>query len=196
MESGDLVFTLIGHVDNAISSVTAGYCGARVNHVGVVVQNNRGTFILEAFPPEVRLTNVVVHLRRSRDIDRRERYMLGRLNAEHRHLIPNAIAYGLAQRDVPYDRLYLTDEDALYCSELVVDMFKSSNNRQIFFHEQPMSFRDLTTGEIHPDWVEYYARFGMEVPQGEPGSNPGGISLDPKLEIYRVEGPVAGFRAL
>ena len=89
METGDLLFTLIGRADNAISSVTAGYRGARVNHMGVVVINRRGTFVLEAFPPEVRLTNIAVFLRRTRNSDSRERYMVGRLDSEHRHHIPD-----------------------------------------------------------------------------------------------------------
>lgn len=194
METGDLLFTLIGRGDNAISAVTAGYRGARVNHVGVAVRNPRGMFILEAFPPEVRLTNIAVHLRRSKDNEGRQRYMIGRLDVEHRHHIPEAITYGLVQRDIPYDRLYLTDEDALYCSELVVDMFKSANDDTEFFEEHPMSFRDPASGETHPHWVAYYEYFGMEVPHGEPGSNPGRISLDPKLDIYHVEGPIAGYQ--
>lgn len=35
-QTGDLVFTQIGNHDNAISAVTSGWRGARVNRMGVV----------------------------------------------------------------------------------------------------------------------------------------------------------------
>jgi hypothetical protein len=74
-------------------------------------------------------------------------------------------------------------------------MFKYANGGVEYFKERPMSFRDSVTGEIHPGWIEYYARFGMEVPDGQPGSNPGDLSNDPRLEIYLVQGNISGYAA-
>jgi hypothetical protein len=191
---GDLVFSQIGRETNAISAVTEGFRGARVNHMGVALKNHKGIFILEAFPPEVRVTQLDVFLRRSADpFTGIQRFIVSRLKGSHSKLIPAAIEYGLQQRNRPYDDLYLTDMSALYCSELVVDMFKTANGNIEFFPEHPMSFRDLATGEIHPAWVEYYDKFGMEVPEGEPGSNPGTISKDFRLEIIDVQGPPTGY---
>jgi uncharacterized protein YycO len=192
-KDGDLIFTQIGSADNAISAVTEGYRGARVNHVGVVVNNGIGIFVLEAFPPEVRVTNIEVYLRRSEDMQKQRRYIHARLKSQETHLIPRAIDFGLAKRNIPYDIVYLTGEEALYCSELIVDMFKYSNGGLEYFKESPMSFRNLGTGEILPYWVEYYERFGMDVPQGEPGSNPGDLSRDPKIEVVEVYGPISGY---
>lgn len=192
---GDLIFTQIGSGANAISAVTEGYRGARINHIGVVVLNIKGTYVLEAFPPEVRVTQIAVHLRRSAYVTDTPRFLLGRLNEEHAALIPAAIEYGLQQRNKPYDQLYLTDEGSLYCSELVIDMFKSANNGVEFFVEKPMSFIDLVTGDIHPVWIEYYAKFGMEVPAAHPGSNPGDISKDDRITIVHAAGPITGYVA-
>lgn len=194
MQTGDLIFTQIGRSENAISSVTQGFKGARVNHVGVILETRYGKYALEAYYPEVRLTNISVHIKRSQDHRGNPRYMVGRLKRQHHRLIPKAIEYGLKQREIPYDRLYLTDESSLYCSELIVDMFRSANNGMEFFPEAPMSFRDLETGEIHEQWISYYGYFGMPVPEGEPGSNPGDMSLDPKLHIYDVIGDISGYR--
>lgn len=119
--------------------------------------------------------------------------MAGRLLPQHRHLLSEALEYGLKQRDIPYDRLYLTGEAALYCTELVVDMFKHANGGSEFFTESPMSFTDPMTGLVHDDWVNYYAYFGIPVPAGEPGSNPGDMSLDSKLNIFHVAGPITGY---
>lgn len=192
MKTGDLIFSFIGADANAISDVSYGYQGARVNHMGVLLNTSHGSFVLEAFPPEVRLTKLEVFSRRSHDDAGTPRMMLGRLDQEFHQLIPPAVDYGIAQRNIPYDRLYLTDEHTLYCSELVVDMFRHANDGTTFFPETPMSFRDGQSGQIHPTWEQYYAYFGMPVPEGEPGSNPGEISLDTKIEIYDVIGSIPG----
>lgn len=194
MITGDLIFTQIGSPTNAISAVTEGYKGARINHIGVIIETQLGKFVLEAFPPEVRLTNIKVFLNRSKDRDGNVRYIVARLKQEFQNLIPKAISYGLQQRDVPYDRRYLTDETELYCSELVVDMFKNANNGISFFKESPMSFRDTETGEVHNYWEKYYEYFGMDVPEKEPGSNPGEISKDERLHVYDVVGDITGYK--
>lgn len=193
MKTGDLVFSFVGADENAISDVTLGYRGARVNHMGVLIDTNHGSFVLEAFPPEVRLTKFEVFSRRSHDDANAPRLMFGRLLPAYHHLITPAVEYGIVQRNTPYDQLYLTDEQALYCSELVVDMFRHANNNATFFPETPMSFRDTETGQIHPTWERYYAYFGMPVPEGEPGSNPGELSLDNKIEIFDVIGSIPGY---
>ena len=191
--TGDFVFGFIGPRDNAISSVTSGFKGARVNHIGLVLRNARGTYVLEAFPPEVRLTAFDVFVRRTNDEDGLPRFLRARLKPEFGYLVGKAIQYGLTMRDVPYDRLYLTDERSLYCSELVVDMFTFANEGQPFFQERPMSFRDLATGRIAQTWIDYYAKFGMAVPEGEPGSNPGDISNDRRLDMIEVVGTIPGY---
>lgn len=193
MRSGDLVFSFKGSRVGAIAAVEAGYRGARFNHMGVVVETPFGAFILEAFPPEVRLTAYPVFARRHAGANGVPRLMFARLKPAHAGLIPTALAYGLAQRDVPYDERYLTDEAALYCSELVVDMFKHANGGAAFFAETPMSFSDPATGEILQHWIEHYADFGMPVPEGQPGSHPGEISLDPRLDIISVQGDIPGY---
>ncbi|NSZ03172.1 hypothetical protein G6M70_11280 [Agrobacterium tumefaciens] len=194
MKAGDLIFTFIGSDDNAISAVTEGFRGGRVNHMGAVVSSGSTLSVLEAYPPKVQLAELDEFIRRSHDATGQPRYMLGRLDEPNGRLIKKAISYGLKQRNVPYDYRYLTDQVALYCSELIVDMFKFANDGKEFFLETPMSFRDIFTGEPHPVWVAYYAQFGMDVPTGEPGSNPGAISLDGRLEIYDVVGAIPGYQ--
>lgn len=194
MQHGDLIFSQIGSDANAISAVTRGLNGARLNHMGMLLQNRYGLYVLEAFPPEVRVTQVDVFIRRTIEpITDRERYMVCRLQPAYAHLIEPALQYGLAQRNRPYDELYLTDPRALYCSELIVDMFRAANGGDDFFVERPMRFVNPESGLIHPAWIEYYAKFGIRVPQGEPGSNPADISTDPRLELITVQGPPSGY---
>ena len=88
----------------------------------------------------------------------------------------------------PYDGRYGPDDSAIYCSELVVDAFWLANGRVPFFPESPMRFSDPETGEVLDFWINYYALFGETVPEGEPGSNPGDLSLSPKLQVIRQLG--------
>ena len=57
---GDLIFSQLSTDANAISAVTRGLKGARLNHMGLILNNSVGWFVLEAFPPEVRVTQVDV----------------------------------------------------------------------------------------------------------------------------------------
>lgn len=79
MKTGDLIFSFIGSEHNAISAVTEGYRGARVNHMGVVIASGSTLLVLEAYPPDVGLTDLNVFLARSEDLHKRPRYMVGRL---------------------------------------------------------------------------------------------------------------------
>lgn len=195
MKTGDIIFTQLGSATNAISAVTEGYKGARVNHVGIIIENELGKFVLEAFPPEVRLTNINIFIKRSWDEFKNPRYIISRLKPEYNHMIEKALDYGLSQRNIPYDHRYLPDQAALYCSELLVDMFKHANEGDYFFKESPMSFRDTETGEIHEYWIRHYRDyFGMPVPEGETGSNPGDMSKDERIHIYDVVGNISGYK--
>lgn len=50
------------------------------------------------------------------------------------------------------------------------------------FNTIPMSFHD-STGKVTEFWTKFYAARGMEVPEGEPGTNPGQLSRDPSVQI-------------
>jgi uncharacterized protein YycO len=182
---GDLVFQdLAGDgLAQAIETVTPGYMNSEVSHVGIIIKIRGRDYVIEAFPPEVRLTSFMVFRRRALDEHNRPRVFVGRLKMESQHLIPAALEKALQLRGLPYDSVYLSGEDAYYCSELVVDAFKYANRGEAFFPESPMSFRDPATGEIPVYWRRYYDYFGIDVPEGVVGSNPGSLSLSEKIHI-------------
>ena len=45
-----------------------------------------------------------------------------------------------------------------------------------------MTFKDPKTGTFPTAWVEYYQKFGIEIPEGKPGCNPNGLAASEKLE--------------
>ena len=70
--------------------------------------------------------------------------------------------------------------EAVYCSELVHASFLQDDGTPIF-SAKPMTFKD-PEGETDPYWTEYYARLGVPIPEGEPGTNPNDLSRDPVLQ--------------
>ena len=81
----------------------------------------------------------------------------------------------------PYDRLYMPDDSAVYCSELVQLSYTDKDGTSVF-PQQPMSFHDKS-GKVTEFWKDYYRQFGMDVPEGWPGTNPGGISQSEAIDI-------------
>lgn len=70
----------------------------------------------------------------------------------------------------PYDSVFLADNGAHYCSELVRDSYRSADGGYLF-EQQPMNWKN-DQGEIPAYWERLFAGMGMAVPQGEPGTNP------------------------
>jgi hypothetical protein len=46
-----------------------------------------------------------------------------------------------------------------------------------------MTFKSPKTKEYFEVWVDYYKKLNIEIPEGKPGCNPGGISTSDKLKI-------------
>jgi hypothetical protein len=50
-----------------------------------------------------------------------------------------------------------------------------------------MTYKDPDTGELFPIWEAYFEKLGIPVPEGQPGLNPGGMSLEPVLEMMEIQ---------
>jgi len=84
---------------------------------------------------------------------------------------------------VPYDDEYVYNNGAYYCSELIYDAFMFANNGTPFFRLFPMTYKQPGTNDYFPAWVEYYKQICKPIPEGQPGCNPGGISVSDTIEI-------------
>ncbi len=177
---GDLLFQ--DNLISAVTGVTPGYRDAEIDHVAIFVGDGRGGIVVEAFGA-VSNISLTRFLGRKRDDQNRPRVLVGRPCAEIRHLVPGALAKADELIGLPYDSVFGTGEDAYYCSELVVDVFKYANGGTPVFPEKPMSFKDPTTGQVPQVWVDYFRNLGRPVPEGEMGSNPGDLSLSRHIEI-------------
>ena len=187
LKTGDLLFQDLdcGGLCDAIESVTTGYQGCDFSHVGIVkVQPDGKVEVLEAIGPNVHYTSLEKFLDRQLDANKKPKVAVGRLRKPYQHLIPAAFTAAESYLGKPYDDVFAIDNDAYYCSELVYFMFLKANNNQPLFPLAPMTYADPASQQTMPVWEAYFKNLETNVPQNEPGLNPGGISRSKHLKIY------------
>ncbi len=187
-QEGDILFQDgdCGDFCDAIKKVTQGYQGIDFSHNGLLMKDGDSWYVLEAVGKGVSMTDLKDFLTRHLDEDGNPKVMVGRLKAEHRYLIPDAIKEAQRHLGKPYDHVFNFDNDAFYCSELIHFAFKAANSDQDFFTPEPMTYKDPDTGELFPIWDAYFKKLGEQVPEGEFGLNPGSMSLAPILEMISL----------
>ena len=191
IQQGDLLFQDLdcGALCDAIEKVTTGFGGADFSHVGIVARNDGGNFVvIEAVSRGVEATLLQAFLERSFDAQGRPKVAVGRLKRPYRQLIPAALEKAFALKGKPYDKAFVIDNDAYYCSELIYEIFLCANDNNRLFVLQPMTFKDPDTGETVSAWEQYFSELGVAIPEGQPGINPGGISRSPVLTMVHRYG--------
>lgn len=172
---GDLLFCAQVKGNN-ITDVTQGVGGMKIDHVAIFHRQGGRPFALEAIHSGVGLTPIDSFMaRREAVLAARLRDTLGVARSVER-------ALGFIGR--PYDFNFMPDDSAFYCSELVQKCYRDSRG-ELVFKPIPMSFHDQS-GRITPYWHDYYARQGLQVPEGEPGSNPGDLSRSAAICILGI----------
>lgn len=186
LKDGDLLFQDMdcGPLCDAIEAVTEGYKCSDFSHMGMVYHRNDTIYIIEAAGNAVRLSTLENFSKNTQ-----KSMLVGRLQKKHSKLIPTALNFALMQIGIPYDDEYVYDNGSYYCSELIYDAFKNANRGNPFFDLAPMTYVQPGTKDFFPAWVEYYATIGKPIPEGEPGCNPGGMSMSDKIEIVGTVAP-------
>ena len=141
-----------------------------VDHVAIYAG---GDSVIEAIGQGVVMTHVDTLLSRESGY-----YVVAR---PHSADADRSVARARAYLGLPYDHLFLPGDSAVYCSELVLLAFVDRRDSALFM-PVPMSFHD-ESGRITDFWRQHYARHGMEVPEGWPGSNPSELSRRTSLKI-------------
>lgn len=108
--------------------------------------------------------------------------VVGRLKPRLQKNIPAAIERIKKLLGKRYDYVFNPDDDTYYCSELIYVSYLRPDGKPIF-RMKPMTFRDKTTGETSPLWIEHFKRFKCDIPEGVPGTNPGDMSRSKAIRI-------------
>ncbi|MDR1809364.1 MAG: hypothetical protein LBR34_03030 [Prevotella sp.] len=184
LQNGDLLFQegCSGDVSDAIKGVTSSVDGYHFTHVGIVWINRSDTFVIEAIRPRVAVTPLRAYLHPDGEACP-PLSVAARLKEPFRRLIPRAIEEALRLVGKEYDDAFVLNNDKYYCSELVYEIFLRANDGKPVFQLNTMTFKAKGSDGFMPEWVEYYAKLGLPVPEGESGINPGAMSRSEAVEI-------------
>ena len=175
LKGGDLLFE-VSPTDNMITDVTQGIDGLKIDHVAIYWNKQ----VIEATKNKgVAISSLEDFINRNTQADGRVWILVGRVTSDY-HL-RKTIKRAKSFIGLPYVSLFLPDNQAIYCSELVQKSYVDKKNKPIF-SPIPMSFHDAS-GNVTDYWKAFYRRFDMEVPEGEPGTNPGELSRRKNVEI-------------
>ena len=162
--------------------------GSNLSHCAIITEvgpNLKTTKLAEAIGETVTETTVEEFLNRSNKV------LVGRLKKEHEKLIPTAIEHikdNLLGK--PYDFIFDITDDTYYCSEIIYEGLQVADSNQKIMQLSPMTFNEPGTNSPFMHWIEYYEELNHEIPEGELGLNPGGMSRSEGLDIiYMFEKP-------
>jgi len=195
-QHGDLLFQDLdcGPLCEAIESVTEGYQGADFSHMGLVVlRSDSSRWVLEASGEGVIETPLEQFIHRSADSSGKPKIMVARLKEPYLQLIPEVMQLKEKYLGLPYNTSYIWNDSTYYCSQLIYTLFEQANDGKPFFELQAMTFKVPNGSEMNTAWKEYYKELGIEIPEGKPGCNPGGISRSEKLEVVFFYGTPEGY---
>ncbi len=192
LKVGDLLFqdSDCGPFCDAIEKVTYGVDACNFSHVGIFIRDGLEgrPMILEAIGRGVVQTPIDSFFMRSYDSEGKSKVVVGRMKTEFQALIPAAITHALSLKRKPYDDGFDIENDKYYCSELIYNSFRAANNGKAIFTLFPMTYKDPETNATFPIWVDYFKDLKMEIPEGKPGLNPGGMSRENCLKIVNYYG--------
>lgn len=185
LRAGDLIFQedCASGTDNTIKAVTAGIGDYRFTHVGIVyIDDNDSVYVIEATRPKVAKTPLGDYLYPGGK-GGYPKSVVGRLKEEYTHCIPAALNEGLTLVGKDYDDGFILGNDKYYCSELIYDILLRANNDIPVFPLNTMTFKSPDTDEITEGWKEYFGKYNLPIPEGEPGINPGAMSRSDVIDI-------------
>ncbi len=186
LQAGDILFQDLdcGAACDAIESVTEGVNGMDFSHCGIVAEIDGELKVIEAYG-SVQAISIDTFLARSKDSAGRTKVVVGRLK-DNNGLAEKSAEIAETYLGKAYDKAFILDDDAYYCSELVYECYKAANGGTAYFPLNVMTFKEPYTDSFMPFWTEYYHKLGTEIPEGDSGINPGAISRSAYLEIIEL----------
>ncbi|MFL2574343.1 MAG: YiiX/YebB-like N1pC/P60 family cysteine hydrolase [Flavobacteriales bacterium] len=198
LQIGDILFQDLDSspLCDAIEIVTPGYNNNNFSHIGIIVELGDPNCInpnyiyednirvLEAIPNKVTTTKLDSFLNRSIDSNEKPKVIVGRLKKRYQYSILDAVNFLKSKIGVEYDHYFIKDNNKYYCSELIYEAFEKDS----VFRLYPMTFADPITNNTMNLWQEYYNELETKIPEGEPGINPGIMSISENIKIVHKYG--------
>ena len=201
LQIGDILFQDLDSspLCDAIEIVTPGYNNNNFSHIGIIVELGDPNCInpnyiyednirvLEAIPNKVTTTRLDRFLNRSTDINKKPKVIVGRLKKRYQYSILDAVKFLKNKIGIEYDDYFIKDNNKYYCSELIYEAFEKDSVFKLY----PMTFADPITNNTMNLWQEYYNELETKIPEGEPGINPGIMSVSENIKIVHKYGELS-----
>ena len=198
LQIGDILFQDLDSspLCDAIEIVTPGYNNYNFSHIGIIVElgdpnciNSNYIYkdnirVLEAIPNKVTTTRLDSFLNISIDSNKNPKVIVGRLKKRYQYSILDAVKFLKNKIGIEYDDYFIKDNNKYYCSELIYEAFEKDS----VFRLYPMTFIDPITNNTMNLWQEYYNELETKIPEGEPGINPGIMSISENIKIVHKYG--------
>jgi len=198
LQIGDILFQDLDSspLCDAIEIVTPGYNNNNFSHIGIIVELGDPNCInpnyiyednirvLEAIPNKVTTTKLDSFLNRSIESNEKPKVIVGRLKKRYQYSILDAVNFLKNKIGMEYDDYFIKDNNKYYCSELIYEAFEKDS----VFRLYPMTFIDPITNNTMNLWQEYYNELETKIPEGEPGINPGIMSISENIKIVHKYG--------
>ena len=198
LQIGDILFQDLDSspLCDAIEIVTPGYNNYNFSHIGIIVELGDPNCInpnyiyednirvLEAIPNKVTTTRLDSFLNISIDSNKKPKVIVGRLKKRYQYSILDAVKFLKNKIGTEYDDYFIKDNNKYYCSELIYEAFEKDS----VFRLYPMTFIDPITNNTMNLWQEYYNELETKIPEGEPGINPGIMSISENIKIVHKYG--------
>lgn len=184
LQKGDLLFqaNVVSEKVKAIQGAGEGHKGLRFSHIGILDINNKDTLVIEATTGGVRCIKLEKFFEDSEYVNGKPYVFIGRVLPQYSEIIPYSIERAKGKIGLPYDSVFLPNNNAYYCTELVYDCYLDKENKPIF-ESKPMSFKDKNTGKFYDTWIKFYSKIGIPIPEGIQGTNPNDISNSKSIKI-------------
>ncbi|CAH1855805.1 YiiX/YebB-like N1pC/P60 family cysteine hydrolase [Convivina intestini] len=170
IREGDLLFVRSGHkkLDQMIAQSTG---QNSYIHVALVTKIKPEVRVIHASMPAGCLAETLTDFL----VKRQGLVDLYRINAPKNDICR---AIGRAQENLnrPYNYSFLPGDEGLYCSELITEAFDGQN----IFELNLLEFGGPQEQEY---WTKYYAKLGMDLPQGVYGSSPNSLVKSSQLNF-------------
>lgn len=178
IQNGDLLFVGAAseNLSGAINRVTQRSTSISFDHIGLIEITNGLPYILHATSGKGSVRESLDSLLGNNDTSGRL-FTVYRVDSTYQAAIPQAIAQAHAMLGKPYNWSYRLNDSTYYCSDFVERAFRHIR----IFELEPMTFKNPKTGEFDDFWVTFYAKEGIEIPEGELGCNPNGMAASPAI---------------
>src|SRR5690554_3090593 len=178
LQNGDLIFVEAKqqNLSGAINRVTQKSEIENFDHVGIIEITSNGIFVLHA-STKLGSNKQLFQDFYTENLKNDQNMVVYRLKKNDQNSIESAIMKANSMLGKPYNWSYVLNEESYYCSDFIERIFREDS----VFEHIPMNFINPETQQIDDFWIQFYQKIELEVPQGQPGTNPNQLASSPKL---------------